>query len=100
MTRRDTSAGSGLIRHSDVRLTTPTDTDASQFDMHGAVEALPDIAPSPVISGHTGSSTVNEGGAEVSPKPGKPRRNRRKPRVETTGVEPATSWLQTKRSPG
>ena len=45
------------MRHSRIDLTMQVYTDAKLFDLHGALEALPSVAPTPVKSGATESSS-------------------------------------------
>jgi integrase len=69
-----------LMRHSDIRLTMQTYTDPKLFDLQGAIDSLPSVAPSvaptPVISGATESSHGNKPIHSRSPQVQKPHRKR------------------------
>jgi integrase len=60
-----------LMRHSDIRLTMQTYTDPKLFDLQGAIDSLPSVAPSvaptPVISGATVTTADNSASVGDSP---------------------------------
>jgi hypothetical protein len=45
------------MRHSRIELTMQVYTDTKLFDLRGALDSLPSVAPTPVISGATKSSS-------------------------------------------
>jgi integrase len=69
-----------LMRHSDIRLTMQTYTDPKLFDLMGAIDSLPSVAPgvapTPVIPGATESSHGNSAISSPSPQVVKPKGKR------------------------
>jgi integrase len=69
-----------LMRHSDIRLTMQTYTDPKLFDLQGAIDSLPSVAPSvaptPVISGATESTADKSASLPGSPQVLKSQRKR------------------------
>jgi integrase len=66
-----------LMRHSDIRLTMQTYTNPKLFDLSGAIDALPAVAPTPVISGATATSHGIMGNTAKTPEVLKPQRKKR-----------------------